>query len=39
MFKIQNGGEILREVFVLKFIFTEVTLEANNSLHGWYDGV
>jgi len=39
VFKIQNGSEILWEVFVLKFIFTEVTLKANNSLHVWYDAV
>jgi hypothetical protein len=39
MFKIQNGSEILWEVFVLKFILTEVTLKANNSLHVWYDAV
>ena len=39
MFKIQNGSEILWAVCVLKFIFTEVTLKANNSLHVWYDVV
>jgi hypothetical protein len=39
MFKIQNGSKILWEVFVLKFIFTEVTLKAKNSLHVWHDAV